>query len=316
MVFRNEFSWSKSREGLFRECKRKYFFNHYGFWNGWIASEDDKVKRIYYLKKLAGKELWLGSHVHGVIEFVLKRFRIGTEISLGHALAILEKRMESDFVMSKLGGYTGFKTNAHRFFEDEYGIEISEEEKKALFDKGSSCLTNFFNSDVFMEIRRSNVEDWVTLEDFLSFDFCGTRIFLSIDFAMRVGDKIVIYDWKTGGERKSDYELQLGLYALYISEKLGISADKIEAKMFYLAIDKVDSFDVDVTKLDEVRSHVESSILEMKKLLKDVTDSPTRDDSGELNEAVEEDFEKSEGYWCARCNFRKVCLGEWKEKLE
>lgn len=302
MVFRNEFSWSKSRDGLFKECKRKYFFNHYGFWDGWVASEDERIKRIYYLKKLATKELWMGSVVHEIIEYVLKKFRVGEEIRLSHAMIILRKRMESDFAMSKLKEYTGFKSNAHRFFEDEYDIGISEEAKKGLYDKAELCLINFFNSDIFMEIRRTPLADWVTLEDFLSFDFEGTRIFLSIDFAMRKGDKIILYDWKTGSERKSDYGLQLSLYALYISERFGFRPEDIEAKMFYLAIDKVDSFDVDYIGLEEMRSYMKGSILDMKKLLLDVTD----------NEAIEEDFEKHEGYWCNRCNFRKVCLGEWE----
>jgi len=305
MVFRNEFSWSKSRDGLFKECKRKYFFNHYGFWNGWVASEDERVKKIYYLKKLNGKEVWVGSSVHGVIEFILKRFRAGEEISLSHAVAILQKRMESDFAMSKLGGYTGFKTNAHRFFEDEYGIEISDEVKKGLFEKAEMCLRNFYNSDIFMEIRRTPLEDWITLEDFLSFDFEGTRVYLSIDFGMRVGSRIVLFDWKTGKERKADYELQLGLYALYVSEKFGISAEEITAKMVYLGLGsevKVDSFEVSSGRLEEVKRVLKASVLEMKKLLSDVTG----------NEAVEEDFEKSKGYWCSRCSFRKVCLEDWK----
>jgi len=301
MVFRNEFSWSKSRDSLFKECRRKYFFNHYGFWNGWVNSEEERVKQIYYLKKLSTKELWLGSTVHGVIEFVLKRFRIGEEVGLSHALVILRKRMESDFEMSKLGGYTGFRSKAHRFFEDEYDIEISKEDKEKMFDKAEKCLINFFNSDIFMEIRRTPVEDWITLEDFLSFDFSGDKVYLSIDFAMRKGDKVILYDWKTGGERKSDYELQLGLYALYVSEKFNISPEDIEAKMFYLAIDKVDSFDIDKEKLEEVRGYVKGSILDMKKLLRDVSD----------NEAGEEDFECSQGYFCKRCNFKRVCSGDW-----
>ncbi|MCD4771622.1 PD-(D/E)XK nuclease family protein [archaeon] len=304
MVFKNEFSWSKSRDGTFGECKRKYFFNHYGFWDGWIASEDDRIKRIYYLKKLATKELWMGSVVHGVIEFILRRFRVGEEVSLGHALAVLRKRMESDFAISKLKEYTGFMSKAHRFFEDEYGIEISDEERKGLGQKAEKCLRNFYNSDIFMEIRRTPVEDWITLEDFLSFDFEGTQVYLSIDFAMKVGDEVILYDWKTGGERKADYKLQLSLYALYVSEKLGIPADRIKARMFYLALGesgKVDSFEVDSEGLEEVREYLRASVLEMKKLLVDVTE----------NEAVEEDFEKSEGFWCSRCNFRKVCLEGW-----
>jgi len=313
MVFKNEFSWSKSRDGKFRECKRKYFFHHYGSWNGWIASEDDRIKRIYYLKKLATKELWMGSVVHEVIEFILRKFRVGEVISLGHALAILRKRMESDFAISKLKEYTGFMSKAHRFFEDEYGIEISDEERGNLEEKAEKCLKNFYNSDIFMEIRQTPVEDWITLEDFLSFDFPskddsagpeGTRVYLSIDFAMKKGDGVVLYDWKTGGERKADYKLQLSLYALYVSEKFGISADKIKAKMFYLALGelgKVDSFEVDSEGLEEVREYLRMSVLEMKKLLVDVTE----------NEAAEEDFEKSEGFWCSRCNFRKVCLERW-----
>ena len=301
MVFKNEFSWSMSRDSLFKECPRKYFFNYYGFWDGWVASEEERVKRIYYLKKLFTKELWVGSVVHGVVEYVLKRFRIGEEIGLSHALRILKSKMESDFVMSGLGGYSGFSSKAHRFFEDEYGIKITYEDKAKLFEKAELCLTNFFNSDVFMEIRRTPVGDWLALEDFLSFDFEGTRVYLSIDFAMRKGDKVVLYDWKTGGERKADYELQLSLYALYVSREFGVPVDKIDAKMFYLAIDKVDSFDVDGERLDSSVKYLRNSILGMKKLLRDISE----------NEAVEGDFKKLEGFWCSRCSFRKVCLEEW-----
>ena len=123
------------------------------------------------MKKLSGKRGWLGSLVHEVIEFVLRKFRDGEVVSLGHALAIFQARFEDGFLQSSLKEYTGYMSKAHKFFEDEYGIGISEEDKLGLLEKGELCLTNFFNSDVFMEIRRTPVEDWITLEDFLSFDF-------------------------------------------------------------------------------------------------------------------------------------------------
>lgn len=295
--FKNEFSWSKSRDNIFKKCKRKYFFNHYGFWNGWAANEDDRVKRIYYLKKLSAKELWLGSLVHEVVEFTLRRFRAGSPISLNHALSIMRKRFDNDFEISKLKEYTGFKSSAHRFFEDEYNIEISDEKRRELFEKGQLCIRNFFNSDTFMDIRQGKIEDWITLEDFLSFNFEGTRIFLKIDFAMRVGDKIILFDWKTGAERRADFDLQLSLYALYMSEKFNIPATKIETHIFNLAINKVDSFKIDEEKLKTMRKYIHDSILEMKNLLRDTS----------RNEATEEDFEKNKGFWCNRCNFRKVC---------
>ena len=55
--FKNEFSWSKSRDNIFNECKKEYFFNHYGFWNGWDNHEEERIKKIYYLKQLKTKEI-------------------------------------------------------------------------------------------------------------------------------------------------------------------------------------------------------------------------------------------------------------------
>jgi len=299
--FKNEFSWSKSRDNIFKECRRKYFFNHYGFWNGWNANENDRTKRIYYLKKLSTKEVWMGSLVHEVIEYLLRKFQVGEAVSLGHVLTILKKRFDLGFRMSELKEYTGFNSRAHRFFEHEYKIGIFEKEKSDLLKKAEFCLTNFFNSDIFMEIRRSPIENWITLEEFLNFDFEGTKIFLSIDFAMRKGNKIILYDWKTGRERLADFDLQLSLYALYIADKFKILAKNIEMRIFNLAIDKVDVFDVDENKLEEMRKYIRESILDMKKLLKDVSS----------NFGIENDFEKNEGEKCKWCNFRKVCLEEW-----
>jgi hypothetical protein len=311
--FRNEFSWSKSRDGVFGECRRKYYFNHYGFWGGWDSGSAERTKRIYYLKKLSGKEVWLGSLVHEVIEFVLRKFRDGEAISLGHALAIFRARFDDGFLQSSLKEYTGFMSRAHKFFEDEYGIGISDEDRVAMLEKGELCLTNFFNSDVFMEIRRTPVDDWITLEDFLSFDFEGTRVFLSVDFAMRKDGKILLYDWKTGRERIADVDLQLSCYALYFAEKFGVRARDIEARVFNLALDKVDVFDVGEGRLEEMKGYIRKSVEEMKGLLDSVEDNVASEERFERwfgDEEKGEDFVEGS---CGRCAFRKVCLGGWGE---
>jgi len=31
----------------------------------------------------------------------------------------------------------------------------------------------------------------------------------------------------------------------------------------------------------------------------------------ENNTAKEENFPKEEGFYCSRCNFKKICSGEW-----
>ncbi|NOZ64350.1 MAG: hypothetical protein GXO71_05370, partial [Caldiserica bacterium] len=42
----NEFSWSKSRDIIFRECPRKYYFNYYGSWGGWKFDAPERTRQI------------------------------------------------------------------------------------------------------------------------------------------------------------------------------------------------------------------------------------------------------------------------------
>lgn len=295
--FKNEFSWSKSRDSTFNECKRKYYYNHYGFWNGWNSFSDEKTKRIYYLKKINTKEIWIGQLIHGTIEYILKQYKIGNKISLAHAIAILRKKLDVEYTESKIKTYTGYSSKLNKLFEHEYNLEITEDDRKKLFDKAELALINFYNSDLFMEIRKIPIDNWILLEDFLKFDFNGTTIFLSIDFAIKSGEKIIIYDWKTGQERKDDFDLQMACYSLYVYEKFGISPENIIAKAFYLSIDKVDEFYVDFEKLEKTKKYIEKSIEEMSSFLLDKIENVT----------TEENFPKEKGFYCSRCNFKKIC---------
>src|SRR5215475_10053588 len=54
----NEFSWSRSRDGSFQECRRKYFYHYYGAWGGWDTTAAEDVRRLYILKQLASRQQW------------------------------------------------------------------------------------------------------------------------------------------------------------------------------------------------------------------------------------------------------------------
>ena len=69
--FKNTFSWSASRDRLFRSCHRAYYYNYYGYWNGWSYDADPKTKLIYKLKKLQSTTLWAGSTVHDILQDIL-----------------------------------------------------------------------------------------------------------------------------------------------------------------------------------------------------------------------------------------------------
>ena len=40
----NEFSWSRSRDGAFQECRRRYYYHYYGAWGGWDAAADPTTR--------------------------------------------------------------------------------------------------------------------------------------------------------------------------------------------------------------------------------------------------------------------------------
>ena len=42
--FKNDFSWSFSRDNAFNTCKRKYYYSYYGSWGGWNKDADELSK--------------------------------------------------------------------------------------------------------------------------------------------------------------------------------------------------------------------------------------------------------------------------------
>ena len=61
--FKNEFSWSISRDRVFQTCPRQYYFNYYGYWDGWETGAPAKTRQIYILKQLKNRYMWAGAKV-------------------------------------------------------------------------------------------------------------------------------------------------------------------------------------------------------------------------------------------------------------
>lgn len=304
--FKNNFSWSKSRDQIFKECKRKYYFNHYGFWEGWNNHASEEKKKLYYLKNIKTKEIWIGQVVHETVEEILRQYKLKTQIPREQALAMLKAKLSEQFKQSLTKKYNGFNNKLNKLFEHEYEIEISDEQWCELFDKAKKCIDNFYDSDIFKKIIETPRENWLLLEDFLSFDFEDELVYLSIDFALRDRDKIILYDWKTGKDRNDDFNIQLSCYALYAMERFGVPADKIIAKIYNLSTNTQKDFEITQEKINKTADYMRESIYEMRSLLSD------RDE----NIAKEENFPKTKGYHCERCNFKKICIKEVDVKID
>jgi len=298
MDFKNEFSWSKSRDGLFNECKRKYYFNYYGCWGGWEPTAPERIRKLYILKNLSTRQMWIGQVVHSIIKYYLIKLKSGEQVNSSHLIFILKKRLKEDFEYSETGFYKKFPKKCG-LIEHEYEMLISKDEWDELFKYAEKCIMNFYNSDILKEIKREDIDKWLFLEDFLSFDFEGTKVYLSIDFAIKDKDnRVVLYDWKTGKERDVEMDVQLACYALYVLQKWNLSPDRIIIKKFNVALGKEDEFKATTQIIEDIKDYMRKSIEDMKNILKDK----------ENNIAEEDSFPKTTNISnCLRCNFKKIC---------
>jgi len=299
----NEFSWSRSRDRTFQECRRKYFYHYYGAWGGWEPDAAEEVRRLYVLKQLSSRQQWAGKIVHEAVELVLRALAAGRELPEGWLVDETVKRMRRDWKASHDKRYWhNPKTGA--LFEHEYEIPVKAEDWRALRDHVVRCLRNFYRLELLQEIRRAPREQWVLIEEIRSFDFEGTAIYAAPDFAYWTGaGRLALVDWKTGAPDPDEIELQLGCYALYAQEVLRVAPDLVDLLEVNLRERTVQSIPWGAGKLDGIKDHLRLSIRAMQAWLRDPP----------ANAAALEDFERTEDLrLCRWCNFRGICRPEFK----
>jgi hypothetical protein len=299
---KNEFSWSKTRDEVFRTCPRQYWFAYYGYWKGWLEDAPVRTREIYVLKNLKTRQIWAGEKVHECIERSLSNLRRGIKVlSVDEIVSITLKQMRAEFRSSRSKHYLNYpKTCA--LFEHEYELEVTDAQWKEMAQNVETCLRNFYASDIYEGLKAHRKEGWLEVEEFSSFLLDGTRIMLAIDCAIREDDYVVIYDWKTGKSLHDDLSIQLSCYALYAIQKWQIPPERLRVIEFNLLFNKASWFSVSPRDVDDIQGYIRGSIKDMQSLLVDV----------EQNIPLEEDrFSKvADEKISLRCNFRRVCKPE------
>ncbi len=302
--FKNEFSWSVSRDALFTECKRKYYYNYYGSWGGWDSNISDTVAReLYVLKNLQLRWMWKGNAVHHEIERILKEL-----ISTG-SLTPFEKShkrvtgmMRRGFKSSREGGYrktVNSLKNELALFEHEYETEVSNEAWKRNYNETISCLENFYKSEVLETVRNLNRNNIVTIESMKPscLSFSDEQFFIKIDLAYKLEDKLQIVDWKTGSGESNTF--QFLVYVIYANEELNHPLEDIRVLEHNLIQNKQIRHHFNSVEIENAKNDIMASIDNMKGYLSEV----------ENNLATMTDFERTENRkTCDLCNFKKICF--------
>lgn len=302
--FKNEFSWSYSRDSLFKECKREYYYNYYGSWGGWERDRADEVTRILYvLKNLQNRWQWKGSAVHDEIERILKEFvSTGRLIPLEKSKERITEIMRNDFRSSRVGNYwnkNGSLRNEPGLFEHEYRLEIPDSTWKKIYDEVILSLENFYNTGVTDEISGLPKEAVCSIENMTGayFSFNNALYYVKLDLAYSIGDQIKIFDWKTGSADAD--ELQFVIYAMYAMEELDFELDKISVTELNLFENYTKLHTFSKKQIEFAGNYINKSIEDMKSYLS----------NPEENEAEMKNFPRTKDKKiCEVCNFQKICF--------
>jgi hypothetical protein len=297
----NEFSWSRSRDATFQDCRRKYYYHYYGAWGGWESDAAADVRRLYILKQLASRQMWAGRVVHDAIEMALHVYREGRDVPVEPFIADVIERMRSEWRSSKAGRYRESpKTLA--LFEHEYALDLKPEVWQALSRNVVTCLRNFFRLPLLEAVRRTAPEHWSIEHWSKVFDFEGTSVWIAPDFGYWNADGLLtLVDWKTGASDSDATAFQLGCYALYAREVLGVEPSQVDLLEANLREPTVTPLAWDDARLETIREQLRLSIRSMRAYLADPAANLARID----------DFERTEELRiCRWCNFRTVCRPE------
>jgi hypothetical protein len=304
---KNEFTWSKSRDDVFRTCPRQYYFQYYGSWGGWEATAPERTRRLYVLKQLKTRAMWAGERVHNCIEHTLKNLSRNIDVLNPKEIAeVTLAEMRTDFRSSRAGNYwKNPKTCA--LFEHEYKVPVPDETWRQTAADVEKCLHNFYTSELFGALRALPADAWLVIEELTRFSLDDIVIWAKIDCSYRDGDSVRIVDWKTGRKLSRGNTIQLVCYSLYAHTTWATPVARVRPSEYYLLVNRLQEYSVTAGDLEDAKKTIRGSVEDMQSMLADaVANEPLAE-----NAFVRTDNRKA----CLCCKFVGPCRPELVREL-
>jgi CRISPR/Cas system-associated exonuclease Cas4 (RecB family) len=302
----NTFTWSTSRDRLFRDCLRAYWYRYYAHWGGWSAGAAPLARIAYRLGKMDSLDTWAGSIVHDTLEEAIHALRDhGRPIEPGELARRAREKLRRGWVESRDGAWRARPKLATNLFEHYYGREadLARDRTDAVAARVYESLDGFARSDWPRLLASLRAADWRNVEGLDSVEVAGHTAWVKPDLAFRHPDedRFWLVDWKTGRPRDED-SFQLACYALYALRKWGVEPERVTAILAYLAAGERKSVPLDAAAVAAAEERIATSMAEMRALL--------RDADADANVADLPQFPMTERRSrCERCNFRQLCYG-------
>lgn len=213
-----EWSWSQTRDTIFQECQRKYYYQYYASHNGWLRDSPEEAKSAYRLKQLANLYILFGDALHQLLERVLKESLKLNKLTVNDS--ILEQQLRNylnrAFTDSRnMSQWLQAAKKSMMLHQMYFEGRLPQNRVIKVNERIKQCVENLRNcrslQDLLLKDNRI-----VEVGQLNTFQVEDTPVFVKLDvlYHLQSEDRWVIVDWKTGLEDEENEE-QLLLYALF-----------------------------------------------------------------------------------------------------
>ncbi|MEB3101908.1 PD-(D/E)XK nuclease family protein [Ferviditalea candida] len=299
-----EWSWSQSRDGLFRECIRKYYYYYYASHNGWLRDSDPESQAAYRLKQISNLYLLLGDAVHQMAESALKSWRdCGSLTEKSEMILGIRSRLNQAYKDSlQVKQWKAAPKKLAMLHEMYYGGGLSPQRVGQIKERIEACVDGFLSSRSLVELQGVDGIEIKEIEELNQFYISGEKIHVKLDMLYQKADGTwIIADWKTGLESDKN-EQQMLLYALFLHDQYKVPYDRIEIRLEYLLSRECVTPKIAIEEVERIEAEVMDSIRQMKAYLED----PVRNIP-----LPKEAFPPNPGKkTCSSCSFLEICAAK------
>jgi hypothetical protein len=316
---KNTFCWSFSQSKDFNDCRRRHYWNRYGFWGGWDAGAPDIARTAYRLKQMGNKWSLIGDAVDRTIAEVVHRLSVGADISYEQALQKANTLLREAWKQHCTGKWR--RNPKHCVcIREVYYDEISSEPSigrdawaDSVKDRTETCLKNFF-SRLLPRLKGIIPKDIIPVTHVDQGDpehfFLGqVKIYAIPDCAYTREGRTVILDWKTGA-RRDEHQRQIRIYGLWAQMKHEIPIENIDLSLEYLESGESVPVPYTIELASETCDRIMASVNEMREYIVD-------GDIQRNEPKPEETFAKTDELdACRICNYLELCNRQFVLKMD
>lgn len=146
----NRFLWTWERHETFHACLRRYYYEYYAAWGGWLPSAPPRTRALYTAKRLLTRRQWAAARLRRAIAAAIAD-------PASPDLPSLPRRtldaMRAEFAASRAAAYRQDPARIPGLVEHECALPVDRDEWAAVARRVSGAIEAFLASPLFAAIR-------------------------------------------------------------------------------------------------------------------------------------------------------------------